>query len=202
MRKEHLKYGYLFSFDIVPQHPPILYLYKLIIRSLLSLRVLYTRIMEPNSESKIKEPRAFAPGAKRLRVGDSAPLRKRSEAEESKIKDLRVGDSAPLRKRSEAEETKFQDPLRDSDNRMTIVLIHRGIARKDTKEIIDRIPESVLDLISVFELDDDLRSRLRCNAKGVKVKRYPCILVTLNGETSVYYVDQVEQVISFLTGAL
>jgi hypothetical protein len=155
MRKEHLKYGYLFSFDIVPQHPLILYLYKLIIRSLLSLRVPYTPIMEPNSKSKIKEPRAFAPGAKRLRVGDSAPLRKRSEAEE----------------------TKFQDPLRDSDNRMTIVLIHRGIARKDTKEIIDRIPESVLDLISVFELDDDLRSRLRCNAKGVKVKRYPCILV-------------------------
>jgi hypothetical protein len=41
------------------------------------------RLCFGDSESKIKEPWAFAPGAKRLCFGDS----------ESKIKDLRFGDS-------------------------------------------------------------------------------------------------------------
>ena len=85
---------------------------------------------------------------------------------------------------------------------MTVVLIHLGLDRKKTRSVMDRIPDRVRAGMSIFELDEDLKSRIRCSSKVPKIERYPVFLVTLNGVTRVYYDSETDQVIGLIDKVL
>lgn len=85
---------------------------------------------------------------------------------------------------------------------MTVILIHLGLDQSETLSLLDRVPKQIQEVISIFELDDDLKGRLRCSSKVGKIRNYPCFLVTLNGETRVYYTADTDKVVKLIRDIL
>ena len=73
-----------------------------------------------------------------------------------------------------------------NQNRITVILFHTGWNNEDTQKLIRNIPKEVLSVITKFELNDDIEEWINCNSKNVEVNSYPCFLITINGNTTVY----------------
>ncbi len=89
-----------------------------------------------------------------------------------------------------------------SENRLTVILIHEGEDKSDTKRVFSHIPKHILKVITVFVLDDKLLTLINCNSKGVKIESFPCFLITLNGDTTVYYSNEYKTVVSLINDIL